>query len=109
MARDQQIAACSWKRIGVLAAVLFIVAICFGVFRPVLSYWFTGVDAFPMILSNRLDSASDIPKLFSREYLSAYAGEGSVGVRPVGMLLFTLDDWLWELNPFGYSLSEPTG
>jgi hypothetical protein len=93
----------------VLIAVLVISGACFFTFQDLLSYWFTGVDIFPLILSNRLESALDIPKLFTQEFLSAYGAEdvaGSVGVRPVGQISFALDYWVWKLNPFGYHLTD---
>lgn len=91
-----------------LAGISLIVSLCFLTFSSVLYYWFTGIDAFPLILSNRLGSAGEIFELFARQYLSAYDGEqiaGSVGVRPVGMLTFAFDYWLWQLDPFGYHLT----
>jgi hypothetical protein len=91
----------------VLLGIFFIVAVSFAIFGKLLSYWFTGVDAFPLIYSNRLESVLDIPRAFTHEFLSAYHGQdiaAGPGFRPLGALTFALDYWLWQLDPFGSRL-----
>jgi hypothetical protein len=73
-----------------------------------LDFYFTGIDIFPQILSNRVESIWEIPGLFTRDFLSAYPPEqhsGTIGLRPVGMVTIAMDYWLWGLNPFGFHLT----
>ena len=96
-----------WERNSFL--VLIVLLLSAATHYSILSYWFTGVDIFPLILSNRVESLSELPRLLTSEHLSAYSGQeiaAAVGIRPLAQLLFAVDYWIWDLNPFGYHLTN---
>lgn len=89
--------------------VLVIILASAATYSPILSYWFTGVDIFPLILSNRVESVWEIPRLLTSEHISAYTGQeiaAAVGIRPLVQLLFAIDFWIWNLNPLGFHLTN---
>jgi Dolichyl-phosphate-mannose-protein mannosyltransferase len=70
-------------------------------YRPILGYWFTGIDIFPTILSNRACSIGEVAAIFTKPMISFVDL-----VRPLAGLTYTLDYWIWGLNPFGYHLTD---
>lgn len=91
----------------VFAAIIAAASVALG--AEILSFWFTGIDAFPLILSSRANSAADLFGLFGREHLGAYSGQqiaGAVGVRPLPMISFAVNRWISDLTPFGFHLTN---
>ena len=92
-----------------MLGILLVIAQCFAAFGSTLSYWFTGVDVLPLILSNRFDDFTSFFSIFSNITLSEYSAQvlaAPPSVRPVGQLLFAMDYLVWGLNPFGYHLTN---
>ena len=94
-------------RCAVAAMVAALLAVV--VYHGALNLWFTGIDALPLVLSNRLDALVDAPKLLVHQYLEVYrhgAIAGSAGIRPIGSASIALDYALWGLDPRGHHLTS---
>ncbi|MBI4844366.1 MAG: hypothetical protein HY809_08610 [Nitrospirae bacterium] len=88
-------------RIPAGLSVLLIILVVFISYGNMLNYYFTSTDSFILIERGRIRSFEDITRIFSEplaKHLPFY--------RPVSTLSFSLDFYLWELNPFGYHLTD---
>lgn len=85
------------------AAVAAVLAVCLAAFHRQLSYWFTGPDTFSLIRSSQIQAPSDLWRILT-EPLMAGTGftELATFYRPVTHLTFSLDWFLWGLDPTGY-------
>jgi hypothetical protein len=70
----------------------------------VLGFYFTSIDAFPLLLAGRIDSLSDIGKIFS----SPLGGGFPFGsyYRPVSELSYGIDYIIWGKDPMGYHFTD---
>jgi hypothetical protein len=82
---------------------LLLIGVAFILFYDVFDWWFTSSDVFGVIWSSRVQSLSDIGRIFS-ERLMADTGFPLSYFRPIATLTFSLDYALWGLNPAGYFL-----
>lgn len=80
---------------------LLLIGVAFILFYDVFDWWFTSSDVFGLIWSSRVQSLSDIGRIFS-ERLMADTGFPASYFRPIATLTFSLDYALWGLNPAGY-------
>lgn len=68
-----------------------------------LTYWFVSTDTFALVSSSRARSVGDLVETFTRPMMD---GTGFTNValfyRPLATLSYTIDDWLWGLDPTGY-------
>ena len=88
-----------------LALALAVVAmlVWFG-YGEVLGYQLLGHDTLPDILASRVESAGDVPRLFTEPLMG---GLFPIDYwRPVLNATFALDHALWGLDPFGYQLTD---
>jgi 4-amino-4-deoxy-L-arabinose transferase-like glycosyltransferase len=90
-------------------ALATVVIVSFFSFQNVLSMPFTDTDEFSLIESSRIHSLSDVERIFTNQLFNGYGGEG-IGIgqfyRPVSNLSYGLNYALWELDPFGYHLTD---
>ncbi len=82
--------------------------IAFLTYRDILGYFFTGMDAIPLIDSSRIQSFRDVVRIFSEPGLKAFpdALNFHKWYRPVTVLSYGIDYSIWKLNPFGYHLTD---
>lgn len=74
----------------------------FLTYHEMLYYFFTSPDTFHFIMANRVESFSDIIRII-KEPLAPGA---LAFYRPVLRLSYSLDNFLWGLDPFGYHLTQ---
>ncbi|MBI4843157.1 MAG: hypothetical protein HY809_02380 [Nitrospirae bacterium] len=88
-------------------AVLSIILIVVMSYRHILDYFFTGVDTFSLIYTGRVHDFRDILRIFSEPLLNG-TGFTYIGLfyRPISTLSFSMDYYIWGLNPFGYHLTD---
>jgi hypothetical protein len=87
--------------------VIGIAAITFAAYRDVLGYFFTASDTFTLIATSRADSLHGLARLFAEPLMSGTGFAQRVKFfRPISALSYTLDYWLWGLNPVGYHLTD---
>jgi hypothetical protein len=85
----------------IVICILSLVAIAFCTYHNILSYYYTDVDTFDLIWYGRLNSLTDIWRIFSSN-----VGGGPHFYRPVSQLTFAIDNAIWKDNPFGYHLTD---
>ena len=68
-----------------------------------LSNQFTYDDEFTIVSNYFIKSWNHVPLLFTKEYFE-YSGE--LSYRPVVTLSYFVDYALWQLNPFGFHLTN---
>lgn len=68
-----------------------------------LTYWFVSTDTFALVSSSRVRSTADLVGTFTRPMMD---GTGFTNIalfyRPLATLTYTVDNWLWGLDPAGY-------
>lgn len=84
--------------------VVLISALSYG---PMLSEFFTGTDTITLIETSRITEYKDIHEILANPLMQ---GSPFVEVarfyRPVSTLSYSLDYWLWGMNPFGFHLTN---
>jgi hypothetical protein len=75
-------------------------------------------DNVTIVRNNFIKSWSNVPRIFSKSYLSPFVRTGSsyspdirvssgeTSYRPIATLSYMLDYSIWKLNPFGYHLTN---
>lgn len=88
----------------IIAGIIFLISLCFITYREVLGYYFTSIDAFPLLLAGKIDSLPDIPKIFS----SPLGGGFPFGsyYRPISELSYGIDYIIWGKDPMGYHFTD---
>ncbi len=86
------------------AIILSLAVVCFATFWEVLGYYFTSMDAFPLLSIAKIDSMKDISKLLT----SPLGGGFPFGTyyRPLSELSYAIDYRVWGNNPKGYHLTN---
>jgi hypothetical protein len=91
-----------------LGAVAILVALVgFSTYASVLGHFFTGTDTLTLIDTSRIQSYKDAWKILLEPLMaeSRFAALASF-YRPVSSFSYSLDYWLWGLEPFGYHLTD---
>lgn len=97
----------SYKWLITFVMVLTIAVVSFLSYRYILNCFFTGMDTFPWIESSRIESMSDVVRIFSEPLNSRTSFSKRISFyRPISTLSFSLDYYMWRLNPFGYQLTN---
>ncbi|MBU0467596.1 MAG: tetratricopeptide repeat protein [Candidatus Omnitrophica bacterium] len=96
--------------------IIFLIAITLIAFSTCLSGGFIGDDEVLLVSNTFYKDAGNIPSLFTKDYLTksdelylhpkSNLGSGSVAYRPVLSSTFFLDYSIWQLNPYGYHLTN---
>ena len=96
-----------FQRLLFLSAVLFVGLVSFSSYYFILDYFFTGSDTLTLIDTSRVHQLHDVIGIFT-EPLMADSKFVEVGkfFRPVATLSYTLDFTIWDLNPFGFQLTN---
>jgi len=85
------------------------------VFANSLFNGFVGDDEVLIVKNQFYKSPSNFSKLFSQEFITSQSdvfnqenldSSGAVAYRPVIAATLFLDQWVWQLNPFGYHLTN---
>jgi len=88
-------------------AIGSIILISFMIYKDMLNYILIGSDAFTFIEKCRIESVEDITRIFSEAVFEGTAfSEIAKFYRPVLVSLYGLDYSIWQLNPFGYHLTD---
>jgi hypothetical protein len=87
------------------AAACAAVLLVFGTYHSLLGLGLLGFDAYPMILTARIQSFADLAGTFGEELMDGRFPLGSF-YRPVTNLSIAVDSALWGLDPFGYHLTD---
>jgi tetratricopeptide (TPR) repeat protein len=84
-----------------------IVVLTFTAYRDTLNYFFTAPDSLTQIDTARIDSPSDLGRIFSKPLMNDTKAMRIVQhYRPVASLSYSIDYAIWRLNPFGYHLTD---
>ncbi len=97
------------NRLVVFLIVLSVALAASLPFLNVLNYYFTDADTLTAIEMGRIGSVSDAGALLWNEQFRGVTFDGKdfeSSFRPVASFTFGLDYYLWELNPFGYHLTD---
>lgn len=71
-----------------------------------LTYWFVAIDTPKLIASSRAGSVDDIVDVFTRPMMHGTGfTDFALFYRPLSSLSYTVDYWVWGLNPAGYHLT----
>lgn len=81
--------------------VILIALTVFITYGDMLTYFFTSTDSISLISRGRINSLNDVLRIFSEPL-----GDNLPFYRPISTLSFSLDYFIWELNPFGYHLTD---
>jgi len=60
-------------------------------------------DAYIIAKNHFITAFKNLPKIFSQDY---FYGSGELSYRPVVTLTYFIDHAIWQLNPFGYHLTN---
>lgn len=74
-------------------------------YAPLLGYELSTGDTWPLLFGTRLESWRDIPGFFTSRLLSGTSFPGDF-YRPVALLSFAVDQWLWGADPRGFYLTN---
>lgn len=91
------------KKINYYSLLLALAVIAQLIYLNSLSNQFTYDDEFTIVSNYFIKSWKHLPLLFTRKYFE-YSGE--LSYRPVVTLSYFLDYALWQLNPFGFHLTN---
>lgn len=88
-------------------AVLATALTGFLTYGSVLQYFFTGSDTLTLIDTSRVAEAKDILKSFTKPLMdgSVFVSRGQF-FRPVSNLSYSLDHYIWNIDPYGYHLTN---
>ncbi len=84
-----------------------IVMIAFMTYAHMLRYFFTAMDSLTLIDTSRIQSLKDVTRVFTQPLMAGtrFASE-TLYYRPIASLSYSLDYYIWGLNPFGYHLTD---
>ncbi|MBI4707217.1 MAG: glycosyltransferase family 39 protein [Candidatus Omnitrophica bacterium] len=85
--------------------VLSVILLIYITFRHILSSFFTSSDIFSLIELYQIKSLKDVFNIFTKPLLADTSFQG-VFLRPVAGIFFSLEYYIWGLNPFGYHLTD---
>jgi len=92
-------------RLNYLWACLLVVLVATLTYQGTLGNFFSASDTLTLIQSSRLQPGHSFADVFSEKMMDGTTFEG-VFYRPISVLSFDLDYWIWHLNPFGYHLTN---
>jgi hypothetical protein len=91
----------------IASAIISIILATLLSYSYICDYFFTTADALTLIETSRIQSFNDVIRIFTEPMMSNTKFELLAKYyRPVAMLSFSLDYSIWELNPFGYHLTD---
>lgn len=91
------------KKVLIGAALLSLAAVHLFTYGEVLGYYFTSMDAFPLLATAMIESPGDLVRVLT----SPLGGGFPFGTyyRPVSELSYGIDYLIWGKNPMGYHLT----
>ena len=93
---------------GLLVVAILITIISFYSYNEVLGYFFADLDVFPLMKTGRIESFSDIQRIFTEPLehgiINAYPSD--TYYRPISTMSYGMDYAIWHMNPFGYHLTD---
>ncbi len=92
-------------RLNVIWACLLAALVAVLTYQGTLHYFFSASDSLTLIQTSRLTASHGLVAVFSERIMNGTAFEG-VFYRPVSVLSYQLDYWVWQLDPFGYHLTN---
>jgi len=92
------------RSLFLFVSIAFIIILCFIAYGEVLKYYFTSIDAFPLLLTGKLDSINDLYRIFSLPLGGGFPT--GIYYRPISELSYGIDYILWGKNPMGYHLTN---
>lgn len=92
-------------KIAFVLILLSIVLTSFLSYDETLWYYLIGIDTIPWIVSSRIQSSSDVVRIFTQNFLGSYIIDIVKHYRPLASLFFGLNYMIWNLNPLGYHLA----
>jgi len=95
------------RRATISLAISSIIVISFVIYKDILNYTFIGSDAITFVDTSRINSFKDIIRIFSEPVFggTSFSNLGKF-YRPILVLYYGLDYSIWQLNPFGYHLTD---
>lgn len=95
------------NKVLLIGAVISVGLVSAFAYHSILGYFFTGTDTVTLIETSRIHSFKDFTRIFSEPLM---AGSKFVDIakffRPVASLSYALDYSIWNLNPFGFQLTN---
>jgi hypothetical protein len=96
-----------YKRFSLVILILIPAVVALWTYQDNLDCYFTGTDSFSLIESSRIQSFEDIERILTRQLMD---GTDFVTVakfyRPLASLSYGLDYFVWDLDPFGFHLTN---
>ncbi|MDO8281263.1 MAG: hypothetical protein Q7U10_01345 [Thermodesulfovibrionia bacterium] len=88
--------------------LLTVALIAILTYQDILGCFFTGMDAISLIDTCRINSFSDIFRIFTEPGLNAIPDALNFHrwYRPISVLSYSMDYYMWKLDPFGYHLTD---
>ena len=94
-------------RIATASLVSSVILAAFLTYREMLGYFFTATDSPTLIDTGRIRSLRDVGRIFSEPLMNGTELiELSLFYRPLATLSYSIDYFMWGLNPFGYHLTD---
>ena len=95
------------RRATISLAISSIIVITFVIYKDILNYTFIGSEAITFVDTSRINSFKDIIRIFSEPVFggTSFSNLGKF-YRPILVLYYGLDYSIWQLNPFGYHLTD---
>ena len=98
---------CPDGKIVTALLVLSVTLVAFLTYREMLGYFFTATDSPTLIDTGRIRSARDVGRIFSEPMMNGTdLIELSLFYRPLATLSYSIDYFIWGLNPFCYHLTD---
>ncbi len=95
------------QRFITIFLVLSIALIAFLTYIDILGYFFTATDSLTLMDTARIQSSGDVVRIFTEPLMSGTRfAENVKYYRPITTLSYSLDYFIWKLNPFGYHLTD---
>src|SRR3990167_5471853 len=91
------------KNLSLPILVLVVVCLSQFVYLNSLSNQFVYDDEFTIVTNYFIKTWNNLPSLFNKDY---FKFSGELSYRPVVTLSYFIDYTLWELNPFGFHLTN---
>jgi hypothetical protein len=93
--------------LGTVAAVFSVAVVSCSAYYFLLGCFFTGTDTFTLIETSRIDSVGDLLRILNEPLMAGTRFEEVAKFyRPLSTLSYSLDFWIWNLDPFGYQLTS---
>ena len=94
-------------RVLMSIAIGSVILISLMIYKDVLNYILIGSDAFTFVEKCRIQSVEDITRIFSEAVFEGTAfAKIARFYRPILVASYGLDYSIWQLNPFGYHLTD---